>query len=539
MSELRYIIAAICLVLMSLVGASAASITDSDVSRILKRLDGELAHRDKYIDKRHQVIDSLIVDIRQSTDTARLAPLLALGDTYRVFNTDSAVYCYTLGQNEARKLGLDSVALRFAMRKATYLPLLLFFQESRQLMDSISHVTIPPGLEAEKADAERQMSFYTANFFIEFPAYYDSIIAEGRAAKDRLISLLPKESPQYKLNLAERLYTRREFTQARAIAESLLRELDVDHPYYARTCHVLADVASSTGDQSGHLYYLALSAISDTRCATLEVTSLQELGQLLYNKGDIDRAHAYLSVALSNAVECHAALRTLQTSRSLPYIEEAHQSELRSSNRITNIVMVVMAILLIVLAVAVKNIFDRNHRLNKLTRNLAEANQTKDLYIAQFLNLCSIYMDKLTQFNKMVNRKLTAGKADDLIKLTKSGKFIEEQSREFYEVFDDAFLHLYPDFVSQVNALLEPDKQIVLREGEKMTTDLRILALMRLGIDDSPRIAQMLNYSINTIYTYRNKFKSRAIARDTFESDVMTIRAEAPGDLAQPAKQDS
>lgn len=109
--------------------------------------------------------------------------------------------------------------------------------------------------------------------------------------------------------------------------------------------------------------------------------------------------------------------------------------------------------------------------------------------------------------------------------MTKSGKFVEENSREFYQIFDNAFLHIYPDFVDKVNALLRPDERIELRDGEQLNTDLRILAFMRLGIDESPKIAQVLNYSVHTIYTYRNKLKNRAVNRDTFESEVMRIGA--------------
>ena len=132
-------------------------------------------------------------------------------------------------------------------------------------------------------------------------------------------------------------------------------------------------------------------------------------------------------------------------------------------------------------------------------------------------------MDKLHQFNNIVNRKLSTGKTEDLYKLTKSGKFIEEQSKEFYDVFDNAFLNLYPTFTNSVNNLLHPDQQITLRDDEKLNTDFRILALIRLGIDDSSRIAQMLNYSLNTIYTYRNKLKNKAIDRDNFEKNIMKI----------------
>ena len=123
----------------------------------------------------------------------------------------------------------------------------------------------------------------------------------------------------------------------------------------------------------------------------------------------------------------------------------------------------------------------------------------------------------------MVERKITSGKTEDLAKITKSGKFIEEQSKEFYEIFDEAFLHIYPSFVESVNALLLPDKQIQLLEGEKLNTDLRILAFIRLGLEDSSRVAQMLNYSVNTIYAYRNRLRNRAINRDTFEDDLMKI----------------
>ena len=122
-----------------------------------------------------------------------------------------------------------------------------------------------------------------------------------------------------------------------------------------------------------------------------------------------------------------------------------------------------------------------------------------------------------------MNRQLSAGQVEELQKLTKSGKFIEEQSKEFYSVFDDAFLHIYPDFPRKVNELLRPEEQIVPAEGELLNSDLRILAFMRLGIDDAQRVAQILNYSVNTIYAYRNKLRNRAINRDSFEKDIMAI----------------
>ena len=184
-----------------------------------------------------------------------------------------------------------------------------------------------------------------------------------------------------------------------------------------------------------------------------------------------------------------------------------------------------MLVLLVGLVVVMVFLRREMRRLNDLKERLGVANRVKEIYISQFLNLCSVYMDKLNQFCKVAHRKISTGKVDDLYKLTKSGKFVEEQSKEFYEVFDEAFLHLYPTFLTDVNKLLRDDQQIVLKEGEKLNTDLRILAFMRLGIEESTRIAQVLNYSVYTIYTYRNKLRNRAIARESFEADVMKIGA--------------
>lgn len=184
-----------------------------------------------------------------------------------------------------------------------------------------------------------------------------------------------------------------------------------------------------------------------------------------------------------------------------------------------------MALLVMVLITTLLILRREMHRMGLLQESLRSANRSKEVYISQFLTLCSVYMDKLKQFSKLVTRKIGAGQVDDLYRMAKNGKFVEEESREFYEVFDDAFLHIYPTFVDEVNALLRPDSRITLKDGERLNTDLRILAFMRLGIEDSSNIAQVLNYSLNTIYAYRNRLKARAIDRDSFESAIMRIGA--------------
>lgn len=518
---------AVMLVVNSLFVTAVENIGYKEVASILKTLDKELEQRNRYILCRQAKIDSLrnvLSDSRIPLDS-RLSTLLQLGDTYNAYNTDSAIAVYSRGVEIAGRQHLDSVAIRFKLRRLTYLPLLAFISQAENEFQTIDHRTLPKGLDEEYYDAARQMYFYIASYYANYPEIYDRYMALSHGAQDCLIRHLEEGSPRQILNSGEALYYRKNYAKSKSLLLMLTDQLPPEDNLYARACHLLADISKARGEHYAYLYYLALSAIADTRGATLEVSSLQELGKTIYLSGDVQHAYDYLSVALSEAVECNAPLRILQSSQVLPIIESAYKANIHKSKVWMYVIMAIMALLLMILAITLYVLKRKNSQMNRMAVRLEEANSMKDVYISQFLNLCSIYMDKLTQFNKMVNRKISTGKVDDLLKITKQGKYIEEHSKEFYDVFDDAFLHIYPNFVNDVNTLLRPGEQIVLREGEKLNTDLRIIAFMRLGIEESSRIAQMLNYSVYTIYTYRNKLKNRAISRETFEDDIMKIKS--------------
>ena len=518
---------AVLMIFANLLVAGSETIGRREVASMLKTLDSELENREVYISRRRTSIDSLknVLKCSSISSDDRLSTLLMLGDMYNAYNTDSAVSIYDKGASLARDLKQDSVAVRFELRRLTYLPLLAFISQAEDELSRIDFRSLPKGLQEEYFDAARQMYFYIAAYYVNYPDVYDRYMAKSHDAQKSLIGHLEEGSPRYMLNMGEYYYYNKEYSKTQALAMLLIDQLQPEDNLYARACHLLAEISKARGEHYAYEYYLALSAIADTRGATLEVASLQELGKTIYLNGDVQHAYDYLSVALSDAVECNAPLRILQSSQVLPIIERAQKAEIRSAHIRLYVIMVVMAVLLMILAITLYVLHRKNRQMNRMALRLEEANSTKDVYISQFLNLCSIYMDKLTQFNKMVNRKITTGKVDDLLKITKQGKYIEEHSKEFYNVFDDAFLHIYPNFVAEVNKLLRPEEQIVLREGEKLNTDLRIIAFMRLGIEESSRIAQMMNYSVYTIYTYRNKLKNRAISRETFEGDLMNIKS--------------
>jgi hypothetical protein len=173
---------------------------------------------------------------------------------------------------------------------------------------------------------------------------------------------------------------------------------------------------------------------------------------------------------------------------------------------------------------AQKEVQKANLQLKELNHQLYEANHIKEEYIGHFMNLCSSYIDKLELYSKMVNRKVLAGQINDLIKMTKSSVVMDKELNEFYSNFDSAFLKLYPNFVEEFNALFAEENRFVIRSDEQLNTELRIFALIRLGINDSSKIANFLRYSVNTIYTYRTKVKNKSLlARDNFEDEVMKI----------------
>lgn len=516
----------------SMIASADNNASGAGLTRELARLDDELRHRDFYLAERRQSIDSLVAVASDSTLAAlpRAEAMLRLGDALNSFDSEWAIREYRDGLKLATRYQLHPLDETFLLRMATFLPLSGYFEEAISLYNSIDTVDMAVDRKIEYFDTGRQMYSYIASFHAPHPTDSLRYMTLSREAQAQMLPLLPPSSVKYKLNLGEHYYLSDSYAKAEAVLSDLISDLDETDNTYARATHILSSIARERGRHIDYLYLLTLSAIADTKAATREVASLQELGGALYDYGDIERAHLYLSIALRNAVECNAPLRMIQSAQAIPYIEQAHQSQLRQSRYITYGVIALLAVILVLLIVTLWMLYKKVKQKNGLTKKLADANKVKDLYINEFLNLCSVYIEKLHKLSNLVHRKITTGKSADLLQLTKSGKLVEEQSEEFYEVFDEAFLNLYPEFIEAVNKLLRPEEQIIPAAGERLNTDLRILAFMRLGITESSRIARLLNYSIHTIYAYRNKLKNRAISRDTFEADIMFIPSisEAP-----------
>ncbi|MCM1337915.1 MAG: DUF6377 domain-containing protein [Candidatus Amulumruptor caecigallinarius] len=500
------------------------SVSREEMEASLETLDHEIAIRDNYIAERRASLHRLTETLQRTpAGVERLGRILAVAEAYRGFNNDSALTYMRMGEAEARGLGRDSMATVFSLNEICLMPLAGYTAPSIEALAEVDTTGFSHRLKLLYHQSANQLYGYLLAMHAGNPhetAHYKERMLEHLR---QLKALFDPEALPYKLIDAEYSYHAGEVSRARAITSEVLDRLEPDSPLYARMAYLMSQIELARNDEAANIHYLSQSAIADIRSATLEVSSLQQLGRRMFELDDINRAYEYLTIALKSAVDSRAELRITEAGNGLALIEAAHNAQISESQRRIYIIMAVMAVVLVALVITMVLLRREMQRLKRARHRLEEANETKEVYISQFLKLCSIYMDKLNQFCKVVNRKISAGKVDELYRMTKSAKFIEEQSVEFFSVFDNAFLHLYPDFVERVNSLLRDGEKITLAEGEKLNSDLRILAFMRLGIEESGRIAEMLHYSVNTIYAYRNKLKNRAINRGTFERDVMSI----------------
>lgn len=413
-----------------LTALAGLEITQYATEQIIGRLDESLSMRQTYVEQRQKEINRLVDSLATTSDYSGV--LLEVANRYAGFNNDSAMHYFNIGVSSPRVAD----KLPFVLGSAKILPLSGFFSPAIELYESVDTTGLKGDRLALYYDSGRQMYSYMAAFSGENATYRRDFEQEALELQNKLLGLLPHDSLDYEFNLGEYYFLTGHSGRSRALLEHVVENTPEDSPLRARAAHHLSQMNKQRGDDNSAIYYLATSALADVSAATREVASLQDLGNELYSRGAVDRAYRYLTEALSSAVECGAPLRMIESSRSLPIIERAYSAQLDAKRKTIYIIVGILIVVVIVLVITMIVLNHKMHRLRVLQTNLRQANQVKEVYISQFLNLCSIYMDKLNQFCKIANRKITAGKVDDLYRLTKSGKFVEEQSKEFYEVLD-------------------------------------------------------------------------------------------------------
>ena len=285
--------------------------------------------------------------------------------------------------------------------------------------------------------------------------------------------------------------------------------------------------------------YLILAAMTDTKLSVKENEALLTLAVNLFHKGDIDRAYNYIKVALDDAIFYNSRFKNTVIARIHPIIENTYLIRLEKQKQNLRFYIILVSLFVIALAItlyftykqtkivsrAKKNLKDMNEELVVLNQNLDEANLIKEKYVGYFMNQCAVYINRLDEYRKNVNRKIKTGQIDDLYK--SSSRPFEKELEELYSNFDKAFLKLYPNFVEKFNSLLKQEERYKL-EKDQLNTELRIFALIRLGITDVGQIAAFLHYSVQTIYNYKSKVKKLSV----FEANLFEEKVKKLGSLS-------
>lgn len=548
----RYIAIKKLVLMVTLMVFSGTISRSESLAPYFKTLDESLKTRQTFMTIREERIQHLVSLLNKADNhRMRYAYHMDLYEEYQPYNSDSAIAYLEKNLLLTNQIGETVLLNETQIRLAYLLSSGGMYKEAIDLLDSINR----PGLD-ESLILDYYLTYDHA--YGEMAFYSRSALAAQKyraiatAYKDSLTSWLDHESDQY-LSLREtRLRDSGKLREALAINDKRLERISPENPLYGLVTFHRSLSYHNSGETDLRKKYLILSAISDTRHAIKDNASLTLLANLLYTEGAIDQAYKYIRYALEDANFYNARLRNIQVSEVQPIIDRAYQ--LRSENQknklrffliLASVLAVFSIIALWIIYRQKKGLYrtqqhlkDANNKLQQLNQNLnrandqlkqlndslSESNRVKEEYIGLYLSICSTYIDKMETLKNTVSKEITKGQVAQLLAYTKSSALIDKEVKDFYSNFDNTFLHLYPNFVEEFNALLLPEEHIDLKFGEQLNTELRIFALIRLGITDSSKIAGLLRYSVNTIYNYRAKIKNKAaVPRDDFENQVMRI----------------
>ena len=538
----------LCTICMCRLHAADSSRADS----LLLKLDQAIKERPIYMEQKElKLVELKRLLHRQIPDEERFAILGTLLDEYRSFNTDSALHMAEEREQIAIRLGNREYIDNARMNKADVLGMTGMYKEVMDLMRNIHIDRLPVdihpyyyhiyrtvyGLMADYAVTAYEKKLYTELT----DKYRDSLLLVN---KDNLLIHTLIQSDQYNV--------RNEHDKAiRLLTDYLALQKDYEHDV-AICAYTLSESYRLKGDKEKEKEYLIVSAMADMKTAVREYISLRKLAVLLYQEGDIERAYSYVKICMEDAAACNARLRKLEILEIFPIINDAYQQKTEKQQEQMKWALVSISLLSLFLLLAIfyvykqmkkvaaarREVIDANKRLKELNdelhlsnaqlkeanHSIAENSYLKEEYIGRYMDQCSVYLEKMDNYRRSLGKIAATGNVEELYKNIKSSKFIEGELKEFYTNFDNTFLQLFPTFVEDFNALLADDEQISLKAGERMNTELRIFALIRLGITDSVKIAQFLRYSVTTIYNYRTKVRNKAAGdRDLLEQEVMTI----------------
>lgn len=530
---------------------SGYSYANEEIKFLLMELDQTIVNRAIYTEKRVFGIDSLKFERNNNLsliETFRLNEKIIA--EYESFTCDSAITYITKNIEIATILNDKELIYQSKLQHSFVLSLSGAFTQALENLNEINYEELPSHLKT--IYCWTYIRYYENLIkYTDDPQYEKIYFKEKMHYRDLVLSFLDKESELYIKELGFKYQDEGNYKDACKILLDIFAKQDPKAHSYAMSAMSLALVYRAMGDKELENIYLIKAAITDIKLAVKENEALLALAINLHKEGDVDRSYNYIRAALDDANFYNSRFKNTMIARVQPIIEDTYINKIEQQQQNLRLYAIIISIFVIVLIIfiyfiykqvktvskAKRNLKDMNEKLANINQMLDEANIIKEKYIAYFMNLSSIYLDKLDDYRKNINRKLKAGQVEELYKLTSSTRNIEKEVEELYKTFDKAFFKIYPNFVEEFNALLKEEAHYKL-EKEQLNNELRIFALIRLGITDVNQIATFLRYSIQTIYNYKSKVKGKAIIdSDIFEEEVKKIGTFSSKGYSKPSTQ--
>lgn len=549
----------------SFTNVNARNIFHADPEIALCKLDTLVQNNDVHVKNKL----SYIADLKSKSISGSPEEIYWKNKTiyneYKSFDSDSSLVWLDKLDNLAAKLNNKNELISNKIERSHILAATGLLVESLNEIEDINPVILPDNL---KKTYYGQMSYLYSHLhqyessakFTEAPTISQNFYQIKQLSYiDSLQACIKPSDEEFLWNMAWKFNNVDSVRYYRQKLESELIDKSFSERSHALQLYALSMLYAKENDRVGMINALAYSAMADIKCSNREIASLQELAWHLNDYEEIDRAYSYITLCLKNAQIYKARIRAIDIAgiMDLLYSRNLERNEIRENKLersvkgllvitfIAIIAIIIIAIQFIRLGKSNRALFNSNELLtsnvNKLTDSknefeilnnrlkllndeMNEANLVKEEYIGYVFNICSSYLSKMAESHKLINRKLKAGQIKELIKITDSSNIINQEMKEFYQNFDAVFLHLYPDFVEEFNKLLRPEDKITLKTNELLNTELRIYALVRLGIGDSAKIAEFLHISPQTVYNNRVKVRNKAvIPKDEFAGVVRKL----------------
>ena len=521
--------------LMAVVAIAAAGGSRQDAFR---RLDSLISAQPQIVAAKEVRLAQLKNDLAKETTAAgRYKATKRLYEEYSAYQYDSAYAYVSECLRLVQAMGDDMLMNESRLNLAHILSTACLMDKAFQTLSQIDTTRLSPDELILYHRTRTDLLIYQAEYmqgtqYVQ--EYVRQLMAERRAA---IATTVPHDNVNYQLTLAETYADNNESQRAIELLSGLMGDYHSGERLYSIITSTMSFHYSQSGDKDKQMQYLIKSAESDLEGCIRENTSLRLIADRLFDEGDIDRAYRYMRVAVDDANFYGTRLRNIQASRIVPKILTAYQTKQDRNRRnmmwLLGIISVIAA-MLVVGVVAIYQLLKRYRRLNDQKKAineqlrqvnvqlgdtveqlhetnglLREREKLKEEYIARFLTLSSRFIDRGEEQRKSLYRLHRDRKTEELARELKSTHFGNENAQLFYENFDNAFLNIYPNFVDEVNKLLQEGGKIEVKQGKRLTTESRVLALIRIGITDNQSIANILRASLTTIYTYRSKLKAR------------------------------